>query len=153
MKREELKRRLSLYHDGGLSEEHRREMENLLLVDPELKREERRIRHLSGILQSIQLPPLSAGARARLHAKLDCRTENGLLVWAESLAFTAVLLFLIGTTLYVRTETSERNPNPELQYWEQVAVMREDAPAYSAEPKVQLAHWLVGGLSGENEYD
>jgi hypothetical protein len=128
-------------------------MENLIQVDPEWKREERRIRRLSEALRSVQLPPLSAGARARLHAKLDRRTENGLLLWAESLAFTAVLLFLIGTTLCVRTETPERTPIVQLQYWEQVAVMRENAPAYSAEPKVHLAHWVVGGLSGENEYD
>ena len=150
---EELKRRLSLYHDGGLSEGERREIEDLIRTDPECEREARRIWRLSEVLRPAPLPELSAEARAGLHRRLDRFPENGLLPWAESLAFAAVVLLLLGTSLCLGTDATDRAAFAEMEDWEQIAVMPKPDPSYTVEPEIRLAQWVVGGLSVENGYE
>ena len=146
---DELKQKLSAYHDGELPESEVREFEDTLRSDPQLADELKQLRLMSRLLETAAAPSLSAQAKTRLHQKVELMPQRELTRTMSTLtAAAAIVLLVCSITLW----TGQRNTvNPASDLWE-VAVWttpseEDETELAEADDEGQLAEWIINDLA------
>jgi len=140
---------LSAYHDGELSPERRRKLEQHLEDCQPCAAELERLRTLSGLLNQAEAPAMPEGMLARLHGAVPAAREHAIVRLCRAVALAAAVLLVIcgGRLWYEQGRQADASVTPAA--WE-VAAVTLDSEAAGAGPGETFALWAVNDLSREN---
>lgn len=138
-------RQIHAYHDGELSPEACRRMENHLDGCSICQRELNELRQLSDAFGSAVIPQPTAEMMTRLHDRIERERQSGLIRVVEIMTGAAAAILLIGLTgLFVNNMTSTL---AEPGDWDQ-AIASLQAPA-NAGDDVPWPSWLIDEPSNQ----
>jgi anti-sigma factor RsiW len=145
--------RIEAYHDGELSPEIAREVEQHFTECAACRDELRALKSMSQFVQSFAPAEMSIPAMDRLHEQVDSLTQVDTLRFAKQLSsLAACLLAAAGVWFATTSRTSEASPAP----WERAAItLQLDTSTASAQTgETDTAQWMLASLNGsQNQGD
>jgi anti-sigma factor RsiW len=144
-------REVSAYHDGELSHDDARALEEHLAGCPDCARELAELRALSGLLCLARTADVPPGVLVRLHERADLVRQRGVLMLARRLAAVAAVI-LVALSIWVAAGTERRDRAAlAINAWELAATSPNTETA--ATETDRLARWIVEDLSQEATHE
>ncbi|MGD2174591.1 MAG: zf-HC2 domain-containing protein [Candidatus Brocadiaceae bacterium] len=143
------RKRLMAYHDGELTPERRRELEEHLKDCPACAAELEELRTLSGVLGEAEAPTMPEGMVERLRGAVPAARERTIVRLCRAVSLAAAVLLVVcgGWVWYETAEGRAALAAPPA--WE-VAAVTLDNDVAGAGPGETFALWAVNDLSREN---
>ena len=149
----ELTQRMIALHDGEVGAEERGRLQEHVLHCPECAAELERLRAISRLMASADVPVLSPAGLRRLHDAVDAASEKAIFRMAGEFAAAAAALLIISVAwLLAAGEAGTARARADSE-WERAAVMQPAEPAGGLTQELQVAQWIVENLSTENDRD
>ncbi len=146
-------RRLSAYHDGELLPEECRDLEEHIRHCPPCARDLERLRSLSMVFGSAEMPGMSPDAFERLHSSVGSIREGLTVRMAGVLTAAAAAVLLVCSVWLWQARVTQESYVGGGPAWEGAAVRPQLAVSPSADGEMQLAQWIIEDLSRENGHD
>ena len=146
---DELKQKLSAYHDGELTETEARKLEQALRDDPQIADGLKQLRALSHLLETAKMPSLSDQGRQRLYAQAELLPQRELTRTVGFLATAAAVVLLVCSLTLWTGERSVKPGNGSSFVLEGAMWLLSEEGEEEAGEQGQLAKWIINDLALE----
>jgi anti-sigma factor RsiW len=141
--------RVGAYHDGELTAEEARQMEEHLRICPVCAQELEQLRSLSRFLAAAPTARIAPDAVERLHARVGVVRESVVIRLASALTAVAAAVLAVCTVwLWQAAGTYPETYSDQSLAWEDAARGQEFVAADDVQG--QFGQWIVDDLTGEN---